>query len=419
MGTARLVDPPTNPSIWDYGVSRHYSSLPTWEDDFAIVLTSGFHKANISSVSGDFDPLESLSWTSPQTGTGTLYGFDDPTTPTIMYYILLTGTLPDNGQSDITGGNESATLTVDSHASTNTGMTPVLELYDDTADKDDRINLSGATSSSSFFRFVRAASGQGHDGTSNNGVNFKSTANASVFRLFESFVHVQDIICTISANHTSNARYCVDGRDGSRVVGVICFDSINTGTGNARDYLVDGDDIVFVLCLSENPEQHCLRAAPGAGNTAYFYNCAFIDAGSGGAGDGVLNANGTVVCKNVLSKGAADDDFDPGTYTGSVNCASGDASTDNLPAGSHRKDQTFTFVNAAGNDYHLADGDAGAKDFGTDLSADAVFAFDDDISDGTMGGEKSGELFNVWDIGFDEPNVATAAKNNLLLLGVS
>ncbi len=49
------------------------------------------------------------------------------------------------------------------------------------------------------------------------------------------------------------------------------------------------------------------------------------------------------------------------------------------------------------DDYHLAAGDAGAKDYGTDLSGDSFFPFDDDID---------GDLFDTWDIGFDENSVA-------------
>ena len=109
MATARRV--PSNPIIWKYGSARDYTVLGTWESDFTVVLTSGYHKANISTVSGDFDPLEVLNWTTPTTGAGVLYGFDDPDSPTLIYYTLTSGAIPGDGQTDITGANESATMT--------------------------------------------------------------------------------------------------------------------------------------------------------------------------------------------------------------------------------------------------------------------------------------------------------------------
>ena len=85
------------------------------------------------------------------------------------------------------------------------------------------------------------------------------------------------------------------------------------------------------------------------------------------------------------------------------------------PGTSPRINQTFTFVNAAGDDFHLDAADVGADNFGTDLSADANFAFDDDID---------GDLFDTWDIGMDEnepadvPNGAGGFEGSLTLLGV-
>ncbi len=54
--------------------------------------------------------------------------------------------------------------------------------------------------------------------------------------------------------------------------------------------------------------------------------------------------------------------------------------------------QTFTFVNAAGRDLHLAGTDAGARNFGLSLAG----VFTDDFDGATRPGE------SVWDIGADE-----------------
>ncbi len=65
------------------------------------------------------------------------------------------------------------------------------------------------------------------------------------------------------------------------------------------------------------------------------------------------------------------------------------------PGANHRTMQTFTFVNAGADDFHLAAGDAGAKDFGTS-SVGGLFT--DDVDGGTRSGS--------WDIGADEQGVA-------------
>lgn len=65
-------------------------------------------------------------------------------------------------------------------------------------------------------------------------------------------------------------------------------------------------------------------------------------------------------------------------------------------SGDNRISQTFTFVDAAHGDFHLASNDAGARDYGTDLSA----YFTTDIDGQTRSG--------TWDIGADEYVVASS-----------
>jgi hypothetical protein len=77
-------------------------------------------------------------------------------------------------------------------------------------------------------------------------------------------------------------------------------------------------------------------------------------------------------------------------------CASGDASADDWGGNGNRIYKVFTFVNEEGGDFHLASNDVGARNYGTNLSADANFAFSDDIDGQTRPGE------NIWDIGTDE-----------------
>ena len=133
------------------------------------------------------------------------------------------------------------------------------------------------------------------------------------------------------------------------------------------------------------------------------------------AGLGIrLNAaTATVVAKNVLiQEGGAANAFqvNSGTLT-NTNCASSDATADDFGGSGNRVNQTFTFVGAP--DYHLAAGDAGAKDFGTDTSGEAApLNFTVDIDNVTRTG--------TWDIGADADVAAggSAGCRQLTLLGV-
>jgi len=78
---------------------------------------------------------------------------------------------------------------------------------------------------------------------------------------------------------------------------------------------------------------------------------------------------------------------------------SGNCSSDTSSLETHLRSRTFTFVDAGNDDYHLADNDVGARGTGVDLSADAVFAFNDDVD---------GDTRTAWDSGFDERTNYTA-----------
>lgn len=115
--------------------------------------------------------------------------------------------------------------------------------------------------------------------------------------------------------------------------------------------------------------------------------------------NGIWNLGGTanVICTNVLASGNGNGttlfDFDNsgGGMTGNMTtCASADGTADDFGGTGNRAGQTFSFVNAGSGDFHLTSSDAGARDFGTDLSG----TFPDDIDGETRSG--------TWDIGADE-----------------
>ena len=119
------------------------------------------------------------------------------------------------------------------------------------------------------------------------------------------------------------------------------------------------------------------------------YNNTVVDCQNSGitAADDNTNANGRYF-NNVLDNNGTDWVSGGGNKTTGGNCTSDATSPE-----TGLRNRTFTFINAAGDDYHLAASDTGASGTGTDLSADSDFAFNDDVDRVTR---------IAWDSGADE-----------------
>jgi hypothetical protein len=128
------------------------------------------------------------------------------------------------------------------------------------------------------------------------------------------------------------------------------------------------------------------------GGSAFIYNVTVAGCGCAGvdSGDGFYEG------KNVLVGWTSDSGFSHNAGGSMVltNCASSDGSADDHMGTGNLANRTFSFVDPPGGDFHLTSGDAGARDQGTDLSADPDLAFSDDIDGDVRGG--------TWDIGADE-----------------
>lgn len=120
-----------------------------------------------------------------------------------------------------------------------------------------------------------------------------------------------------------------------------------------------------------------LNAGTGAW---HIHNCSFVNCfravRNGGAG-------GTVSMKNVIGQGTDTGNVFFGTMTVS-NCATNDGSADDNGGSGNRVNQTFTFVNEAGDDYHLSTSDTGAYHQGADVSGDANLPVTEDIDGGII-----------------------------------
>ena len=123
--------------------------------------------------------------------------------------------------------------------------------------------------------------------------------------------------------------------------------------------------------------------------TAYIYNNTIID-----STEGIYQSSGSPIAKNNIVKGSGNTNAYVGTFASGTDYNATDG-TDAIGQGSNNKvSRTFAFVDETNDDFHLSLTDAGAKDIGTNLQADANLPFSQDI-DGSYRG-------NAWDIGADE-----------------
>ena len=195
-------------------------------------------------------------------------------------------------------------------------------------------------------------------------------------------------------------------------VGVGGISYANSDAGGISIYGPAGGSNVFVsncICYgwySPTGSSYGFGISPYlAGGNVYIYNCTFKDNTCG-----IYNYSTTTSCKNVLSTGSTNGDFENfGETLTCTNCASEDTTADDFGGSGNRVSQTFTFVSAT--DFHLASNDAGALGYGLNLYNDANYPFQTDIDGDDRGGAAA-----AWDIGADESVAAGGSSIVPLLL---
>lgn len=291
----------------------------------------------------------------------------------------------------------------------------VLECYRDAASFTDNVTVAGATTSSSYFRIIRPAAAYKHNGLPGVGIKFsRGTGTGSTIQGNENYFQLQDVEVVRSASATGNV-YCVNLYTGvsQAAVGVIAK-ATNSGTGLAIGIAAAapsaGEKEFIIDCLAYECKSQGILATCNAGAT-YVYNSSAVGNGYGcGMVQGGAGSGGTVYLRNVLSSGNTTADFtsDEGTFTEDVAyCASSDATADDWGGTGNRVSQTFTFINSGADDYRRTAADAGARGYGTSLSADGAYAFDDDIMGRTR--------FGSWDIGAYQVPTLTCAPQAFAL----
>jgi len=168
--------------------------------------------------------------------------------------------------------------------------------------------------------------------------------------------------------------------------GTLSWGAVITGAGGfgAGSTIYFWNNVVYSVSTGQSG-----MWSGAANTTTYIYNNAFANLYTG------ISNSGSVVAKNNLFAScttAASGTFAAGTDYNATNNASMGYTVTGGGNSHDRLSQTFTFVDEANKDFHLASNDAGAKDYGVSDPGSGLFS--DDIDGQTRSG--------AWDIGADE-----------------
>jgi len=172
-----------------------------------------------------------------------------------------------------------------------------------------------------------------------------------------------------------------------------------SGTDQTAANILVWDNLFYDVCTGLNKGAVGISGVNAnivAYNNTIVRGGIYADSTSVGISDGysrVKSVNNLVQGFNTFNNPHA-----AGTDYNATDCA---AASGAAGATHDRAAQTFTFVDTTKGKYQLAGTDAGAKGFGTNLSADATLPFSDDI----VGAARS----DPWDIGAFIAATATAA----------
>jgi hypothetical protein len=249
------------------------------------------------------------------------------------------------------------------------------------------LTLDGWTTDAEHYIRIYTAGAARHDGTPGGGYRLVTTAGGPVSGYVPHF-RVEGL--EIQNQSTGHVVYVRPGTgiDGDiRLSQNLIHGNGTTTGGGIYIYDYDGAARIWNNVIYDVSELGYSAGIQLSRGTAYVYNNTIVDLIDG---FGVRSDSSVTIAKNNLIA-APGDDYYGSFYPGSDFNASSD---DTAPGFHSRRDQTFTFVNSGADNYHLASTDAGARDYGTDLSSDPYIPVTDDVDDDTRSGG--------WDIGADE-----------------
>lgn len=257
----------------------------------------------------------------------------------------------------------------------------VAECYNDwVGGLSNTVVIDGSTTDSTRYLVVRAAAGQGHDGTPETGFWIRSTnASVSTIDVRDSYTLIEGIEARVTNTSSGFARgiYLNTGSSNSTVRR--CLARSQAASGSGIQAISGVSSIRIECCLAWGS----LNGISVAATTHAVDNCTAADCTTGFTTSAAAVVRNSVAYNNTTNWS--------GTWGGSSTHNATSNGSDDAPGGnSVTSISSSDFVDAANNDFHLASGSA-LIGSGTNLYTD----FTTDIDGDTW--PSSG----AWDIGFD------------------
>lgn len=274
----------------------------------------------------------------------------------------------------------------------------IAECYDDwPSGLNDTVVISGTwVSDSTRYPIIRCATGHGHDGTPGSGFHIRhSSVSGTAITIQVSYTRVIGLDVANSTGSGSGIYLAQDG------IVEKCLCTTNGGNGITLSGTAGKEQVARNnLCYECSADGIDL----GLAAARYVYNNTCVGNGVYGIDAGRNNSNQHI--KNNLCSGNTSGDYNwAGTSIDDDYNASADTTATGGGGANSVNSQTFSFADAANDDYHLSAATSG----GTDLSA-ATYGFSDDID---------GETRSNWDFGFDEYASSGTTVSGSLSAGVS
>lgn len=259
----------------------------------------------------------------------------------------------------------------------------------------DTLTLSGWTTAAGQYIRIFTPQAQRHAGTIASGFRLTQNGSDGAIRLAEEFVRIEGLVVLITdVGDNGIGDVGIPNAAGdiriSHCVVASTLSPVSTQTGRGLNFsslaatpvLKAWNNIIYDFGNGGSSTGFGISLISSSA-VAYLYNntvhsCRF----------GIVTGSANHLLKNNLC-----DSNSAGDYTGTVSASSvTNLASDTTSPNNDLDSQDPAYVDEAGDDFHLAAGDA--VDVGTDLSADANLPFDDDIDGETRSG--------AWDVGADE-----------------
>lgn len=252
------------------------------------------------------------------------------------------------------------------------------------------------TSATNYIRIFTEAA-ERHDGTVATGFRLTDSGTDTAIRIAEEFVRIEGLVIHDTGNHGCISDVGASGTGEIRVDS--CIGKSDTGTSSSFCFSFGSTGASIVVVLRNNIAYDFRNATSGgfgygflsSSCVAYLYNNLAYNCRRGF----VIGSANQLLINNIGDACEVDYVFSAGPHASSSNNFSSDTSISTFGTQS----VSPTYVNEAGDDFHLDAADTVARGNGLDLSAAANFPFSADID---------GDARSAWDGGPDE--VASASE---------